>query len=983
VPDLPEGTRAAEKNMTAPPSLYEEKIMTAVYPTAETVYRSIGYLQQGTAKISLSHAVCKYGTLEVSHNSGVVTSIPLGRGGASTGAEHVFDLPVDDYYYAALTTNETCAVKVEFRGYPLVNLDPFDDYISPTTACPLPFTNGSSFCDFEAVKHNTSTWFKATVDPQKSYVVTFEDCGMEFEVSFFTSSGGQLVAILYDANRTKTYNMKCGDVRVIAFPHLPPSPSEIYIRATATYPITLLVQAARVRIQEQPTYLPYTELEIELPTSASTASTRWSSTVIDIPDDRLSDICIHMKHACPECRLTASLLVSARLAYANDGEAGDVANDNLNIILADWAEDSAFDNTACFSTRALWRNMQITGVEELYLADLRAYVRLDQPSSIAAGTIAIQMTPQPLEISDPPCINTWPDAAALPVEATLNLLALPEISDKAMVLCPGSAVFYEFALAQGVVGLTVLQNTNPSQPLRIVISDDSNTQRVNATINATGTPDLYFSVTWTVDTRINITNIGTAAVNMVILLVEGCEGDTYRDAGACFPVTDCGIGYYEAKDPTLTSDRLCVAYTNCTDTQYLVATPTFTSDRVCANHTRCTSAQYQTQPPNAVLDRGCAALTVCTVNEYELVPPLVNQDRVCASTTQCTADEREHAPPTNTSDRICLCRDDVYWANYSDSAIPIPANTTISDMISCSGNIDEFVTQVAEASRYRITVSSPSSAQMAMRLVLHSEAHDETHVGIFTSDSSGGLRGDFVATSSGELVTEIDGGAPRTPYTIAIQQLSFCGAGKGEAPDGSCVMCAAGYFSAGPPAVVCSQCPPGSYSERGAVLCMLCPAGKYSQYQAPECSQCEVGKYQENAGESICKECLPGTTSADPFIACHSEGAPQPAPPPIPPAPTSPPSTTERSNETAQVTTTPRSSSATTTADGVSQTTTEREDEGEGEDLSPGETAAVVVGSLAAVAFLASLTYAIIYKVIPAVGGYAKVGAHESALDLF
>jgi hypothetical protein len=109
------------------------------------------------------------------------------------------------------------------------------------------------------------------------------------------------------------------------------------------------------------------------------------------------------------------------------------------------------------------------------------------------------------------------------------------------------------------------------------------------------------------------------------------------------------------------------------------------------------------------------------------------------------------------------------------------------------------------------------------------------------------------------------------------------GNGRNGGNDYFCRSCPAGKYTHDTGNGRCFDCRPGKYSDVvGATTCSgtLCAAGTYgsegsTSSAAAHCKPCPAGKYQEQAGESVCRDCgegefsaIQGATTADTWSTC-------------------------------------------------------------------------------------------------------------------
>ena len=80
----------------------------------------------------------------------------------------------------------------------------------------------------------------------------------------------------------------------------------------------------------------------------------------------------------------------------------------------------------------------------------------------------------------------------------------------------------------------------------------------------------------------------------------------------------------------------------------------------------------------------------------------------------------------------------------------------------------------------------------------------------------------------------------------------------------ACTPCSAGSFNADVSYYsVCSACPNGKFSKRGASSCTLCPIGTFAASTGTQtCAKCPTGKFGGVNGTSVCQACSAGTFSA-------------------------------------------------------------------------------------------------------------------------
>ena len=101
----------------------------------------------------------------------------------------------------------------------------------------------------------------------------------------------------------------------------------------------------------------------------------------------------------------------------------------------------------------------------------------------------------------------------------------------------------------------------------------------------------------------------------------------------CSPLTRCNYTTeFRAADATLRSDTRCQRLTQCDvlRTEFISVTKTDTSDRACAPLTTCAAGEeYELREPTSTTDRICVAYTECRWNQYDIVKATPTSDRAC------------------------------------------------------------------------------------------------------------------------------------------------------------------------------------------------------------------------------------------------------------------------------------------------------------------------------------------------------------------
>jgi hypothetical protein len=104
----------------------------------------------------------------------------------------------------------------------------------------------------------------------------------------------------------------------------------------------------------------------------------------------------------------------------------------------------------------------------------------------------------------------------------------------------------------------------------------------------------------------------------------------------CAPFTQCKLNknYFEHKG-TSVQDVRCHDVTICTGTEYEAKEPTLSSDRDCRSHGKCSKHHFQSKAPTATTDRECKLLTTCTKHQFVKIAATETTDRVCEEVTPC------------------------------------------------------------------------------------------------------------------------------------------------------------------------------------------------------------------------------------------------------------------------------------------------------------------------------------------------------------
>lgn len=216
---------------------------------------------------------------------------------------------------------------------------------------------------------------------------------------------------------------------------------------------------------------------------------------------------------------------------------------------------------------------------------------------------------------------------------------------------------------------------------------------------------------------------GLHAVNAVQI---HCNADYYWVPNKCVPLTQCLDGEYEARQPTITSDRICKQYHFCVlGKSYETAAPTASSDRTCVHAARkcLISHEYEFPAPTLTSNRACNKITPLLAGFYETQAPTFSSDRHVAPLTQCTATQHETVPPTWSSNR--QCQDNTVCAGGSDYQETAPTATTdrvCVDVAIYNGDLDrasqDEINQYTDVSGY-LFIFDGSSTALDLTLIRH------------------------------------------------------------------------------------------------------------------------------------------------------------------------------------------------------------------------------------------------------------------------
>jgi len=114
---------------------------------------------------------------------------------------------------------------------------------------------------------------------------------------------------------------------------------------------------------------------------------------------------------------------------------------------------------------------------------------------------------------------------------------------------------------------------------------------------------------------------------------------------------------FEISRPTFTTDRRCGVVNICDfDSEFIRVDATVTSQRECTSHRTCASnVEFEHVAPTSTTDRQCTPyIAECSGQEFEVLPRSPTTDRSCSTfRPPCGPHEDEVAPPTPTSDRQC------------------------------------------------------------------------------------------------------------------------------------------------------------------------------------------------------------------------------------------------------------------------------------------------------------------------------------------
>jgi hypothetical protein len=979
------------------------------------VFRNYTSSAARDVRLDVVRAECAYALLEVMDESLTVIAdrnITPADPPEIPGAV-LFSAAAETTYVIKVTamSEAGCAMKLQAADASIVH-----QYT--TTGSALDLTIGEP-AELEVNQATSVVWISTLIRGDISYFLQFTSCELVLNVTFYTMGGGVLAPLADTSARAASYLVSCNTLRSLAFPHLPATPGvEVYIRVTiqkeSAPHVFHLIMA--VRIQAQTPYLPLTQtpLAVVLP-----VQTKYLSTVVDIMDDRMSTVCVQKLYNSSATTITARLLTVTEYA---DGP--DPTIPSLSEILSPLVNNDTFSGRLwCLQVTSNWRFVYRKQSREI-VADSRVSLYITD-NDITSNKVLVVTASAPGDASFQygfPCVNTYPDASFLPAAAaTVEPAAFD--TTHTITICPGSSFLTEVDVSGEHIMIQTSQLGAMQQPLNFSMRNMATGAIVTAMLRPSPTPVLYLTNLTPGPHYFTVRNTGTDVTHVVIGLYPVCPEEQFGTPGACVEATQCEMGEYEVVTLTFTSDRVCAPVTSCLEGQYIQVAATYSSDIVCADYTPCNGGMFEAiaggpaadrvcsvprfclpeddlfevQAPTQTSDRVCGLITPCQPSEYEQRAPTATSNRVCNPVSTCIdGPEAELRPPTPTSDRVCACQNE-HHHDYKYQVMQLTIDEPHTHRTYCKGHTPMFNASVIAGTRYRLSIVLETAATVAAVVTkpVNSSNNDSAEdsaqfLAVFVGLSTTRLEGDIYPDLTGNITISVEatGVSSQITFDIALHARSFCIGGHGEAPDGSCVPCAPGYYAGNERHISCTQCGPGTYSTQGAVQCELCSLGKFSRYQAAECTSCSEGTYQDLRGARECHACPEGYTSREPYITCHSvvediSSSSVSTAASITPSTTHGGSTTH--SQSGHTSTTQHLSTTHTTTHNrfnvtthTPTTTTTRAPETEAsldEDssMSPGNVAAVVMGSIAAVLLLGAVTYAVIHQIVRKRSLYQRV----------